>query len=131
MLEEAGLIENKEGRLELTPKGMRKIGSNALRDLYSKLAKDKGGQHQMNRIGQGHERTYDTKPYEYGDRSTTRSPPHIRNALRRGGQGTPVKLSPDDFEIEQTEHLTRSSTVLMLDLSLSMRCATTSCRRRR
>ena len=34
--------------------------------------------------------------------------------------GTPVELEPDDFEIERTEHLTRSSTVLMLDLSLSM-----------
>jgi uncharacterized protein with von Willebrand factor type A (vWA) domain len=31
-----------------------------------------------------------------------------------------VKLSPDDFEIERTEQLTRSSTVLMLDLSMSM-----------
>ena len=31
-----------------------------------------------------------------------------------------MRLSPDDFEIERTEHLTRSSTVLMLDLSLSM-----------
>ena len=31
-----------------------------------------------------------------------------------------VQLHPDDFEIERTEHLTRSSTVLMLDLSMSM-----------
>jgi uncharacterized protein with von Willebrand factor type A (vWA) domain len=31
-----------------------------------------------------------------------------------------VRLSPDDFEIELTENVTRSSTVLMLDLSLSM-----------
>ena len=31
-----------------------------------------------------------------------------------------MKLSPEDFEIERTEHLTRSSTVLMLDLSMSM-----------
>ncbi len=29
MLEESGLIENKEGRLELTPRGLRAIGSNA------------------------------------------------------------------------------------------------------
>lgn len=36
MLEAAGLIENKEGRLELTPKGLRKIGSNALKDLFSR-----------------------------------------------------------------------------------------------
>ncbi|MEA2687190.1 MAG: hypothetical protein QOE93_2385, partial [Actinomycetota bacterium] len=34
--------------------------------------------------------------------------------------GTPVSLSPEDFEVERTETLTRSSTVLLLDLSLSM-----------
>ena len=31
-----------------------------------------------------------------------------------------MRLTPDDFEIEQTEQVVRSSTVLMLDLSLSM-----------
>ncbi|HEX3089107.1 MAG TPA: hypothetical protein VHQ23_10660 [Ilumatobacteraceae bacterium] len=120
MLQEAGLIEQKEGRLELTPKGLRKIGSNALRDLFDKLAKDKVGQHQMDRLGQGHERTYETKQYEYGDPFNLDLHKTIRNALRRNGTGTPVHLSPDDFEIEKTEHLTKSSTVLMLDLSLSM-----------
>src|SRR5205807_10285451 len=44
----------------------------------------------------------------------------VRNAIRRSGGGTPVRLSPDDFEVERTELLSRSSTVLMLDLSLSM-----------
>jgi uncharacterized protein with von Willebrand factor type A (vWA) domain len=120
MLQDAGLIEQKEGRLELTPKGLRKIGSNALRDLFDKLAKDKVGQHQMDRLGQGHERTYETKQYEYGDPFNLDLHKTIRNALRRNGTGTPVHLSPDDFEIEKTEHLTKSSTVLMLDLSLSM-----------
>jgi uncharacterized protein with von Willebrand factor type A (vWA) domain len=119
MLEEAGLIQTKEGRLELTPKGLRKIGSNALRDLYSKLAKDKAGQHQIERNGQGHERNFETKQYEYGDPFNLDLQRTIRNALRRG-VGTPVQLSPDDFEIERTEHLTNSSTVLMLDLSMSM-----------
>lgn len=124
MLEEAGLIEQQEGRLELTPKGLRKIGSNALRELFSKLANDKIGQHQTNNLGQGHERTYDTKPYEYGDPFQLDLNRTIRNALRRGASegvgGTPVRLHPDDFEIERTEHLTRTSTVLMLDLSMSM-----------
>lgn len=119
-LEEAGLIEQKEGRLEMTPKGLRKIGSNALRELFSKLAKDQLGQHDTSNIGQGHERTYDTKPYEYGDPFQLDLNRTIRNAVRRSGGGTPIRLHPDDFEIEKTEHLTRSSTVLMLDLSLSM-----------
>jgi uncharacterized protein with von Willebrand factor type A (vWA) domain len=119
-LEEAGLIEQKEGRLEMTPKGLRKIGSNALRELFSKLAKDQIGQHETSNIGQGHERTYDTKPYEYGDPFQLDLNRTIRNAVRRTGGGSPVNLHPDDFEIEKTEHFTRSSTVLMLDLSLSM-----------
>ena len=129
MLEEQGLIQQKEGRLELTPKGLRKIGSNALRDLYSKLAKDRMGQHQLDTLGQGHERTYETKAYEFGDPFNLDLQRTIRNALRRravSGEASGsdalrvVKLSPDDFEIERTEHVTRSSTVLMLDLSMSM-----------
>ena len=120
MLEQAGLIEQKEGRLELTPRGLRKIGSNALRELFAKLTKDTIGQHETSSIGHGHERTYDTKAYEYGDPFQLDLNRTIRNALARQGSGTPVELSPDDFEIERTEHLTRSATVLMLDLSLSM-----------
>jgi uncharacterized protein with von Willebrand factor type A (vWA) domain len=120
MLEEAGLIENKEGRLELTPRGLRAIGSNALRDLFSELTKERLGQHQQHREGLGHERSYQTKPYEFGDPFQLDLQRTIRNAIRRQGGGTPVVLDPDDFEIERTEHLTRSSTVLMLDLSMSM-----------
>jgi uncharacterized protein with von Willebrand factor type A (vWA) domain len=119
-LEEAGLIENKQGRLELTPRGLRAIGSNALRDLFTKLTKEHVGQHQLVREGQGHERAYQTKPYEFGDAFQLDLQRTIRNAIARQGSGTPVRLDPDDFEIERTEHLTRSSTVLMLDLSMSM-----------
>jgi uncharacterized protein with von Willebrand factor type A (vWA) domain len=120
MLERAGLIEQKEGRLELTPKGMRRVGANALDELFSKLAKDKLGRHQMVRTGVGQERTYDTKPYEFGDPFNLSIEKTIRNAIGRQGSGTPVRLTPDDFEIEQTETLVRASTVLMLDMSLSM-----------
>jgi len=119
-LKEAGLIEQTEGKLEMTPRGLRKIGEKALRDVFGALDKDRLGQHQVERIGVGHERTYDTKPYEYGDPFQLDLQQTLRNALKREGSSVPIKLSAEDFEIEQTEHLTRSSTVLMLDLSLSM-----------
>jgi uncharacterized protein with von Willebrand factor type A (vWA) domain len=119
-LEKAGLIENKEGKLTLTPRGLRKIGANALGELFSKLAKDKSGQHQMSLNGIGHERMFESKPYEFGDPFNLDLHRTIRNAVTREGTGTPVRLTPEDFEIERTENLTRSSTVLMLDLSLSM-----------
>jgi len=120
MLEDAGLIENREGRYELTPAGLRRIGKHALNDLFSKLARDKFGQHELTRTGLGHERSQDTKPYEFGDPFNLHIERTIRNAVSRSGGGTPVTLSPEDFEIEQTEQSVRSATVLMIDLSLSM-----------
>ena len=120
LLQEAGLIDQREGRLELTPKGLRRIGRNALHDLFQRLARDKLGTHELERSGAGHERTYESKPYEFGDPFNLQIERTVRNAIARSGGGTPVRLSPDDFEIERTEHVVRSSTVLMLDLSLSM-----------
>ena len=120
LLEDAGLIEQKEGRYELTPRGMRKIGQNALSDLFKHLTKDRIGKHDQDYAGIGHERAYETKPYEFGDPFNLSIERTVRNAIARAGGGTPVRLSPDDFEVERTETFTKSSTVLMLDLSLSM-----------
>jgi uncharacterized protein with von Willebrand factor type A (vWA) domain len=120
MMQDAGLIDQKEGRLQLTPRAIRKLGANALSDLFGKLNKDMLGQHKLDATGVGHERVNDTKPYEFGDPFRLDLHGTLRNALRRGGPGLPVKLLPDDFEIERTEHSTKSSTVLMLDLSMSM-----------
>src|SRR5437016_5418805 len=120
MLEEAGLIEQREGRYELTPKGMRRIGQNALADLFAKLNQDRFGRHEVERTGVGNELSYETKSYEYGDPFNLHIERTLRNAIQRTGGGTPVHLHADDFEVERTEILSRSSTVLMLDLSLSM-----------
>ncbi len=124
MLQEAGLVDQREGRLELTPEGIRRLGKNALAQLFKKLSRDLLGGHRIDRIGVGHERTYDTKPYEWGDPFNLNINATIGNAVRRrsaeGRVGGPVHLIPDDFEIEQTEQSVRTATVLMLDLSLSM-----------
>ena len=119
-LRQAGLIDQKEGRLELTPRGLRSIGREALRDLFGRLERDALGQHRIERIGAGHERAHETKAYEYGDPFHLDLQGTLRNTLRRQGGGLPLVLHPDDFEIDQTEQMTRSSTVLMVDLSLSM-----------
>ena len=120
MLEEAGLIETREGRFDLTPRAIRKIGQGALRDLFARLDADKLGRHAIHRAGLGHEREPDTKPYEYGDPFNLHIERTVRNAVTRNGGGVPVELHPDDFEVERTEQQVRSATVLMLDLSLSM-----------
>ncbi|MGQ0824919.1 MAG: VWA domain-containing protein [Actinomycetota bacterium] len=119
-LEEAGLIEQSEGRMELTPKGIRRIGQRALGDLFRRLLQDRSGKHDIERSGHGHERSDEHKPYEFGDPFHLDVGKTIRNAITRQGTGTPVRIRPEDFEIERTEQITCSATVLMLDVSLSM-----------
>lgn len=119
-LEEAGLIEQREGRYELTAAGIRRIGQRALGELFSRLSKDRSGAHRTTFVGTGHEREGLTKPFEFGDPFTIDIERTVHNAVRRGGSGTPVRLTPDDFEIARTEAQERASTVLMVDLSLSM-----------
>ena len=119
-LKAAGLIEQREGRLQLTPRGTRRIGERALREMFADLTKDKLGRHESRESGFGHERDFDTKPYEFGDPFNLQIQRTVANAIRRQGGGVPVRVAPEDFEVELTESLTRSATVLMVDLSLSM-----------
>ena len=120
LLEEAGLVENTEGQLTLTPRAVRRLGQNALGDLYQRLIRDRTGRHDLDRDGIGHERDFATKPYEFGDPFNLHIERTIRNALVRDGSGIPVDLHPEDFEVERTESAVQAATVLMLDLSLSM-----------
>jgi uncharacterized protein with von Willebrand factor type A (vWA) domain len=113
---------------------LRHIGQRALRELFSRLAKDRLGGHELALTGTGHERSELTRAYEFGDPFNLHIERTLRNAIRRDAQRSaeggaaaakaavrfPVRLQPDDFEIEQTEHMTSVATVLLLDLSLSM-----------
>ena len=131
MLEDAGLIEQREGRLELTPRGIRAIGQKALGDLFRKLMKDRAGRHDQDRSGIGHDPAYEHKPYEWGDPFHLNVEETVKNAIWRQGSGTPVRLSPVDFEVERTEQVTRPRRCSCSTCRSRCRCATTSCRRRR
>ncbi len=119
-LSDAGLVDQREGRFELTPKGIRRIGQQALSDLFDQLEKDRVGTHRTTWTGTGHDREETTKAYEFGDPFNLDLSRTVHNAVRRSGTGLPVRLTPDDFEVIETEALSRSATVLLLDLSLSM-----------
>ncbi len=119
-LQENGLIETQGGRTELTPKGVRRLGQKALSDLFSQMRRERIGDHQAATSGAGHDREETTKPYEFGDPMNLHLSATVHNAVRRSGAGVPVRLRPEDFEVVETEALTRSATVLLVDLSMSM-----------
>ncbi len=119
-LEDAGYVQRKGNRLELTPRGIRKLGNNALKDVFDKLKQDRMGNHANNRQGTLGERIDESKQYEFGDPFLIDLERTVMNAVERHGPGVPVQIEPKDFEIYRTEQLTQCSTVLLLDQSRSM-----------
>jgi uncharacterized protein with von Willebrand factor type A (vWA) domain len=120
MLEDAGYIRKNRGQYELTPRGIKKIGEKALKAVFSTLKKDRSGSHSTRERGTGGERTDETKKYEFGDDLDLHLQKTLTNAILRKPQ-VPIQMKVDDFEVYRQEQTTRSATVIMLDMSLSMR----------
>ena len=119
-LEEAGYLERDGGRLELTPRAARKLGLQALADIFNRLRRESLGGHELPRSGSDGERTEETKPYEFGDPFAVDINRTLFNAMARSGPGLPVAIGAGDFEVHRSEETTVSSTVLLLDMSRSM-----------
>lgn len=125
-LEARGLVQRDADGLRLTARGMRRIGQKALGDLFAQLRKDRFGEHTLARRGQLGERAEDSKAYEFGDQFDLDVERTVMNAIQRQASNgaresaTIPHLQPEDFEVHRSDALTRSSTVLMLDMSRSM-----------
>jgi uncharacterized protein with von Willebrand factor type A (vWA) domain len=120
LLEEAGYITKRGQKWELTPRAIRKIGQKALQDIFHHLKRSNFGKHESQHRGGGGERIDESKGYEFGDPFLLDLQRTVMNGIMRDGPGTPVKLTPRDFEVYRTELMTQSATVLLLDMSRSM-----------
>src|SRR5205085_5842628 len=119
-LEEAGLVARKGGRLEVTPRGARKLGERALVRVFERLKRDRESVHETREIGGQAEPTGGTRPWNFGDAGQIAVQRTVFNAVVRGGSGTAVTLVPEDFELVEAEKRTQTATALLLDLSFSM-----------
>jgi uncharacterized protein with von Willebrand factor type A (vWA) domain len=120
-LKDQGFIDRTSNRLKLSARGVRKIGQIALRALFQQLRDSPTlGGHAVATLARGGDREETAKPWEPGEAVALHLPRTLRNALFRQGPGTPLKLHPDDFEVEEYEATRRSATVFAIDLSLSM-----------
>jgi uncharacterized protein with von Willebrand factor type A (vWA) domain len=110
-----------EGDAALTPRAIRRIGAQALAEVYGALRRDRRGGHETDVRGAALPRPDETRPYAFGDPLELDVVKTLLNAVRRGGQrGFPVPLALEDFELRQLDHQTQATTVLLLDMSWSM-----------
>lgn len=128
-LQDAGLISRSGGRVEMTPRGVRKLGERALTKVFERLTNGQHGGHEVAEQGGFDEPTGTTRQWRFGDplRLDLRRTLHnavVRGGVERGvelGGSTPkVRLSPNDFEVQEAERRTSVATVLLLDMSRSM-----------
>jgi uncharacterized protein with von Willebrand factor type A (vWA) domain len=120
-LEQAGLITRSRGRIEVTPRGARKLGERALVRLFERLRRDREGTHEAREAGGLAEPTGATRPWRFGDSGQVAVQRTVFNALVREGPGGGfVRILPDDLELVEAETRTETATALLLDLSFSM-----------
>ncbi|MDP6132061.1 MAG: VWA domain-containing protein [Dehalococcoidia bacterium] len=119
LLQEAGYV-TADDKMDLTARGIRRIGQKALREVFAHLKKDRMGHHLTDIRGANGDLLADTKRYEFGDPFQVDLQATLKNAVLRAGPQVPVSLTPDDFEIYRTEHMTKTATAVLLDQSRSM-----------
>jgi uncharacterized protein with von Willebrand factor type A (vWA) domain len=123
-LERQGYLTRTGGRLELTPKAVRRLGDTALRRIFADMNfGHQSGDHDQRDAGQAGELTGTTRSWEFGDEQPLDVPATVRNALLNGSgpdSGGRIKLRARDFEVAETERRTTAVVSLLVDLSYSM-----------
>ena len=123
-LERQGYLTRNGGRLELTPKAVRRLGDTALRRIFADMSfGSRSGDHDQRDAGQAGELTGTTRSWEFGDEQPLDVPATVRNAILHGGgqqEDGRIRLSARDFEVAETERRTSAVVSLLVDLSYSM-----------
>lgn len=121
MAERQGLERTRRG-FQLTPKAYRIFQAKLLERIFSQLQASRSGRHQVPVTGEGAVELERTKAYEFGDSVANMDiPASFTNALIRGGPGLPVRMKPDDIVIHRTRNTPKCATVVVMDMSGSMR----------
>ena len=115
-------LESSDGAFQLTPQAYRVFQGKLLAKIFDQLKESKTGRHQATISGEGAVELQTTKPYEFGDSLTNMDiPQSFINAMLRGERQLPIRLKSEDIEIHKTRSNPKSATVVIMDMSGSMR----------
>ncbi len=113
------LVRDEHGRLELSPRAVRRLGATALRRVFADLTSAGRGSHDVRDAGAAGERLGSSRAWEFGDEQPLDVVRTVSNAVLRSGGGA-VRLAVEDFEVVETERRTTAAVALLVDLSFSM-----------
>jgi len=125
-LERQGYLNRSDGKLELSPKAVRRLGATALRRVFAKLTATGRGEHDVTDAGAAGELTGSSREWRFGDEQPLDVVRTVKNAVLRTAaepraEGeSKVKIAVDDFEVVETERRTGAAVALLVDLSYSM-----------
>ena len=116
-------FEKHEGKYRLTPKAYRTFQNKLLSRIFSHLKESNSGRHFDAAVdGEGAVEMQATKPYEFGDSLANMDIPQtFVNALIRDNTQKPIRLKSEDIEIHRTRNNPKAATVIIMDMSGSMR----------
>ena len=121
LAEQQGMEKTRSG-FQMTPKAFRLFQSKLLTQIFEQLQASRSGRHQGPVVGEGAVEMQQTKGYEFGDSVTHMDiPSSFVNALLRAGPGLPLRMKPEDLVIHKTRNNPKCATVVLLDMSGSMR----------
>lgn len=119
LTEQGYLARDSQGRLELSPRAVRRLGATALRRVFTGLESRGRGGHDVRNAGAAGDATGSSRAWEFGDEQPLDVVRTVRNAVLRSG-GTSTRLAVEDFEVVETERRTSAAVALLVDLSFSM-----------
>ncbi|MCL4204198.1 MAG: VWA domain-containing protein [Pirellulaceae bacterium] len=115
-------LTTEDGAFQLTPQAYKLFQGKLLERIFCNLQASRTGRHQGAVVGEGAVELQQTKPYEFGDSLTNMDiPQSMINAMLREGLGGRVRLRADDIEVHRTRNTPKCATVLIMDMSGSMR----------
>ncbi|NEK57792.1 hypothetical protein GCU56_07900 [Geodermatophilus sabuli] len=125
-LERQGYLNRSDGKLELSPKAVRRLGATALRRVFAQLDATGRGEHDVADAGAAGELTGSSREWRFGDEQPLDVVRTVKNAvLRTAGEprrdaDRAVHIAVEDFEVVETERRTGAAVALLVDLSYSM-----------
>lgn len=121
MAESQGM-DRSNGQWKLSPKAMRLYQKKLLARIFSELEESRTGRHDDEVTGEGAVEMAQTQPYQFGDSLASMDlPQSITNAIIRQQGQLPLTLHSDDIQIHKTRNNPKCATVVVGDMSGSMR----------